>query len=92
MRVIWTRTAVDGIERANDYLADLNPRAAMEMAERCREAGDSLAHFPHRGRRVPGTGMRELVTSYPYVIRYEIVGDTVEILRLRHTSRRPTAP
>ena len=36
--------------------------------------------------------MRELVTSYPYVIRYEIVADTVEILRVRHMSRRPTDP
>ncbi len=36
--------------------------------------------------------MRELVSAYPYIIRYRIDGDTVVILRIRHTSRRPTNP
>jgi ParE toxin of type II toxin-antitoxin system, parDE len=36
--------------------------------------------------------MRELIASFDYFIRYEIHGDVVEILRVRHTSRRPTAP
>jgi addiction module RelE/StbE family toxin len=92
MRVIWTRTAARGIERAYDYLVDFNPRAAVQVMEGLREAGNSLVHFSHRGRRVPGTEMRELVTSYPYIIRYEIIGDAVVILRVRHTARRPTAP
>ena len=92
MRVIWTRTAARGIEHAYDYLVDLNPRAATQVAKSLRDAGNSLALFPYRGRPVPGTAMRELVTSYPYVIRYEIVADTVEILRVRHMSRRPTDP
>jgi plasmid stabilization system protein ParE len=62
------------------------------LAEALVAAGDSLAHFPARGRLVPGTTTRELVTAYPYVIRYRIVGDVVRILRVRHTSRRPTDP
>jgi plasmid stabilization system protein ParE len=33
-----------------------------------------------------------LVTVYPYIIRYRIVGNTVRILRVRHTARRPTSP
>jgi plasmid stabilization system protein ParE len=54
-------------------------------------AGDRLANFPHRGRPVAKTDMRELVTTYPY-IRYRIVRDEVRILRVRHTARRPTNP
>ena len=34
--------------------------------------------------------MRELVSVHPYIIRYRIAGDDVVILRVRHTSRRPT--
>ncbi len=64
----------------------------MRLAAGLRDTGDSLAHFPHRGRAVPGTAMRELGTSFPYIIRYQIAGDVVEILRARHTSRRPTRP
>jgi plasmid stabilization system protein ParE len=62
------------------------------LAQGLIEAGNSLVSFPYRGRVVPGTDKRELVTAYPYIIRYRIVGDQVRILRVRHTSRRPTSP
>jgi plasmid stabilization system protein ParE len=92
MVVVWTLAAASGIQRAHDDIADFNPRAAMHVAETLRAEGDSLVNFPHRGRPVPGTNMRELVTSYPYIIRYRINGDEVVILRIRHTARRPTEP
>jgi toxin ParE1/3/4 len=92
VRVVWTRTAARGIQRAYDYLVEFNPRAAMYVAETLRDEGNGLVIVPHRGRPVPGTKMRELVTSYPYIIRYRVDGDTVVILRVRHTSRRPTNP
>jgi toxin ParE1/3/4 len=75
-----------------DYLSDFNARAAIILAEGLLAAGDSLEHFPYRGRVVSGTPMRELVTSYPYIIRYRVVRDQVRILRVRHTARRPTNP
>jgi plasmid stabilization system protein ParE len=62
------------------------------VADSLVEAGNSLAKFPHRGRPVPGTDMRQLVTAYPYFIRYQVVGDEVVILRIRHSARRPTDP
>ena len=93
MRVIWSPSALREISHATDYLVDFNPRAAMELAKGLLAAGDGLVHFPHRGRPVAGTNMRELVTAYPYIIRYRITrDDTVRILRVRHTSRRPTNP
>ena len=92
MRVVWTEPALDGIARAYDYIFDFNPRAAMHVAETLRKEGEGLVNFPHRGRPVPGTDMRELVTSYPYIIRYRIEDDVAVILRVRHTSRRPTNP
>jgi len=93
LRVIWSPSALREVERATDYLMDFNPRAAKELAEGLILAGDSLAHFPHRGRRVRNSDMRELVSAYPYIIRYRIVrDDVVRILRVRHTSRRPTSP
>jgi toxin ParE1/3/4 len=91
-RIIWTEPALDGIDRAYDYLFDFNRGAAMRVAETLRADGDSLVNFPHRGRPVRGTNMRELVTAYPYIIRYRVEGDDVVILRIRHTARRPTIP
>ena len=89
MRVIWSPAALRQVARASDYLKDFNPRAAIELLEGLIAAGDSLALFSYRGRPVRGTDMRELVTAYPYIIRYRIVQDTV---RVRHTERRPTSP
>lgn len=42
--------------------------------------------------RFGGVQLREAVSIYPYVIRYRVSGNDVVILRVRHTSRRPTNP
>jgi toxin ParE1/3/4 len=90
--VVWSDTALDQLDAVGTYIEQFNPRAAGDVATHLLAAGNSLENFPHRGRPIPGTTMRELVTAYPYVIRYRIVRDTVRILRIRHTARRPTNP
>ena len=92
MRVVWTEPALDGISQAYNYIANFNPQAAQHMADALLAAGDSLVTFPHRGRLVRGTTMRELVSVSPYIIRYEVIVDEVIILRVRHSARRPTNP
>jgi plasmid stabilization system protein ParE len=90
VQVISSPAALRRVARVYDYRVDFNPKAAAEVADRLIAAGDSLESFPYRGRSVPNSTMRELVTRYPYIIRYRIVRDTVRILRIRHTSRSPT--
>lgn len=92
MEVVWTRSALRGVWRAYDYIVDFNPLAARNMMDALLAAGDSLTHFPHRGRPVRGTTMRELVSVSPYIIRYRVAGNQVIILRVRHSARRPTKP
>jgi plasmid stabilization system protein ParE len=92
LRVIWTEPALDAIGRAYDYLYDFNPQAAKRVADHIRDVGDGLENFPYRGRLVARSNMREVLTSYPYVIRYRIIGDEVVILRVRHMARKPTKP
>ena len=91
-KVIWSRLALGHLRSIRAYIEQFNPRAAQELAAALIEAGNNLEHFPHRGRQVPGTDRRELVSVHPYIIRYRIVGSTVRILRVRHTARRPTNP
>jgi toxin ParE1/3/4 len=91
--VIWSDTALAQLDAIGIYLEQFNPRAAGEVAAHLLDAGNSLESFPHRGRLVPGTDMREIVTNYSYIIRYRVAGDgTVRILRVRHTARQPTDP
>ena len=78
--------ALRQVARAFDYLPIFNP-AADQPSDGLIAAGDSLAQFPHRGRFVPGSNLRELVTAYPYIGRYRIVRDTVRILATRVTPR-----
>ena len=88
--VVWSATALDQLDAIGNYVEQFNPRAAADLSAHLLAAGNNLQNFPHRGRLVPGTEMRELTTDYPYIIRYRIARDVVRILRVRHTSRRPT--
>jgi addiction module RelE/StbE family toxin len=90
--VVWTDTALANLQVIRAYIRQFNPAAAVKVAQSLVEAANSLSRFPHRGRPVRDTTMRELVTSYPYIIRYRVAGERVIILRIRHTSRRPTIP
>ena len=90
--VIWTEPALANLEAIRVYIEQFNPRAARQLADALIEAGSNFALFPQQGRPVPGTEMRELVTSFPYIIRYQVVGDVVVILRIRRSARRPTNP
>ena len=90
--VVWSPVAVGQLRAIRFYIEQFNPRAAGEVAAHLIAVGNGLEQFPQRGRPVPGTDLREVVTDYPYIIRYRIVGNTVRILRIRQTSRRPTNP
>lgn len=90
--VVWTDPALDNLETIRHHLKQFNPYAAAEVAAEITATGNGLVNFPHRGRPIPGTNMREAMTSYPYIIRYRINGDEVVILRIRHGAQRPTNP
>jgi toxin ParE1/3/4 len=65
--VVWTEPALVQLLAIRDYIGQFNPRAARHVADGLKRAGDSLANFPRRGRLVPKTDLRELITAYPYV-------------------------
>jgi toxin ParE1/3/4 len=88
-RCVWTRTALRGISRAYDYIFDFNPHGAALLASALVAAADSLAAFPHRGRLLRDTPLRELVVIAPYIIRYHLDGEEAVILRIRHTRKQP---
>jgi toxin ParE1/3/4 len=88
-RCVWTRTALRGISRAYDYIFDFNPHGAALLAGALVAAADGLAAFPHRGRLLRDTQVRELVVIAPYIIRYRLDGEEAIILRIRHTRKQP---
>ena len=89
MRVRWLRTALRNLDDEATYIAADDTAAARLVVKRVLAAVAMLAKQPGLGRpgRVPGT--RELIVAKTrYIVPYRVRGETVEVLRVFHTSRR----
>ncbi|EQD29130.1 Plasmid stabilization system [mine drainage metagenome] len=90
MRIRWLRQALRTLDEEATYIAADDKTAARLVVGRILEAVERLSEQPGAGRpgRVPGT--RELVVrNTRYILPYRVRGDTIEILRVFHASRRP---
>ncbi len=66
-----------------------SPSLAESIRGTLRERAFMLGRFPAIGRETGLEGERELViTGTPYLMRYELVDDTVNVLRIRDGRRR----
>ena len=86
--VVYSKRALDHIERAFAFLREKNPDAAQSAVTAIQSAVNNLAAHPLIGRRVEGE-LRELIISYGqsgYVAlyRFVIASDEVRILAIRH--------
>ena len=89
MRVRWLRKALRNLDDEAAFIAADDAAAARVVIERVLDAVAQLSEQPAIGRpgRVPGT--RELIVSRTrYIVPYRVRAETVEILRVFHTSRR----
>ena len=89
MRVKWLREALRNLDEEATYIAIDDVAVARLVVKRVLDAVALLAEQPGLGRpgRVPGT--RELIVAKTrYLVPYRVRGETVEILRVFHTSRR----
>ncbi|WP_207774776.1 type II toxin-antitoxin system RelE/ParE family toxin [Sphingosinicella sp. YJ22] len=80
--------ALRHLDLIRNYVGYFDPVAADRLAGRLLDVGNSLSHFPNRGRPGPD-GTRELPTVPPYVVSYEVTGGAVYILRIRHGRTQP---
>jgi plasmid stabilization system protein ParE len=86
--VVYSKRALDHIERAFQFLRDKSPEAAQNAVTAIQSAVDNLAAHPLVGRRVEGE-LRELIISYGHsgyvaLYRFVIATDEVRILAIRH--------
>jgi addiction module RelE/StbE family toxin len=88
MRVRYTPEAFADRERIIEYLRARSPSGARNVAASIRDAVAQLGDHPHSGYRTDDPQVRVIfIVRYPYKIFYR-VRETVEILHIRHTSRR----
>ena len=89
MTLVWLRRAIADRDAQLDYIAQDNPRAAIEQGDRIADHVSQLLRHPEIGRagRIPGT--RELVISRtPFILVYRLRGKHIELLRLLHGAQQ----
>jgi addiction module RelE/StbE family toxin len=88
MRIRYTPQAFSDRERIFEYLNVRSASGARNVALSIREAVAQIKDHPHSGYRTEDPDVRVIfVARYPYKIFYR-VRDAVEILHIRHTSRK----
>lgn len=84
----WTAPAADDLTQIVEYIRKDNPEAAHRVARTVFDGAEGLRSFPARGRIGRAANTRELVfPPWPYIAVYEISGEEILILRIRHASR-----
>jgi toxin ParE1/3/4 len=89
LRIEWLPAAARGRASQLAYVAERNPRAAIDPGDAIEAAVARLADHPHSGRPGRVAGTRELVVSgTPYVVAYRVEQAAVVILRVLHGAQR----
>lgn len=87
MEIKWTSKAMGDLARLHDFLAAVNPNAAAKVVQSLSAAPMQLLVHPRIGERLEAFEPREVrkILVGNYEMRYEILQDTLYILRLWHT-------
>jgi toxin ParE1/3/4 len=89
LRVQWSESALDDLDRALAYIAADNPEAAKRLGKKAREATRKLKDFPDTGRVVPeiqNTAIRELIVG-PFRVIYRKTQEEVRIVYIVRAER-----
>jgi plasmid stabilization system protein ParE len=85
-RVVWSLAARRDLQGIHNYIAVMAPMSAQRFTARLVSAVESLAENPDRGR--PVGRLRELVIVSPYVVRYSVRAEIIEVMRIKHAAQR----
>lgn len=85
MKLQFSRAAITDLIRLRAFIAEHNPTAAQRISKNLRGAITNLVDMPRIGRPVENIRgeICELIFGR-YVVRYEIRGDFLYILRVWH--------
>jgi len=89
MRIRYTPRSRDDLDSIFSYLEEHSPAAAARVKRLIEQVIKGLADFPEIGPATEFGARVLLVGRFPYRIFYRIRAQDIEILHIRHTSRRP---
>lgn len=89
MKIVWLPGAIATRDALLDYIAEDNPRAAIEQGDRIAHQVSQLGQHPEIGRIGRQRGTRELVIGgTPFVAVYRLAGERIELLRVLHGAQQ----
>jgi toxin ParE1/3/4 len=90
MRIRYTPRARGDIDRIYRYLERRNSSGARNVLRAIYAGVQFVAERPKASEQTNDPDVHvKLVRRYQYKIFYRLAGATIEILHIRHTSRRP---
>jgi toxin ParE1/3/4 len=85
MRVDWSIPARNDLRAINDWLtSEASADQAIRILATIRSRSKFLVDFPRGGRPHRGGSRILRVFDTPYLIRYQVVGDVVSVMRVHH--------
>ncbi len=94
MKAVYSPRAIKDLKRIAEYLKERSPRGATAVGRRIEVAVKNLLEFPGLGTPVSEReGVRVMpLVRYPYLVFYEVIGDELIVLHIRHGARQPIEP
>jgi plasmid stabilization system protein ParE len=90
MRLRYRAQALGDIDAIHRYLNERSPSGARSVVRAIYASIQLVAEHPLSYQRTDDPDIRvHVVRRYNYKIFYSVAGDAVEIIHVRHTSRRP---
>jgi toxin ParE1/3/4 len=93
MKLVYSRRALADLNGiATYYAANASPVIAESIGHRLDHVIDRICRAPEAAPRVSQRSQVRVasVVRYPFRIFYRVRDDTIDILHIRHTSRRPS--
>ena len=90
MKLLWLPTAIASRDAQLDYIAQDNPRAAVEQGDRIQDQVEQLLAHPNLGRPGRVAKTREWVIGRtPFIVVYRVRprAKRIELMRLLHGSQ-----
>ena len=91
MRVRYRSRALADLEEIYRYLEPRSPSGAQNVVRALHDAIEQIAHDPLGAPQTSDPTLRvKVLGRYRYKIFYDLTdADTIEIVHVRHTARRP---
>ncbi|MBP2547692.1 addiction module RelE/StbE family toxin [Neorhizobium galegae] len=90
MKLLYTRPALHDLKEIASYLDPRSPQGSRRVRQRIKTLIEQLPQQAFLGKRTEDPSIRRVVAApYPYLIFYEVTGDSIIIHAIRHGARDP---